>query len=315
MDVIKVSPRGYCYGVVDAMEIARKAAQDPTLPRPIHIIGQIVHNRFAVEELAKLGITTLDGPNRAVILEEVKEGTVIFTAHGVSPLVKRRAEERGLRILDATCPDVTKTHDLVRALVAQGYQIIYIGKKGHPEPEGVVGEAPEAVSLVETEADLAGLPAALADASRLAVTTQTTLSQWDTAALIRVIQSRYPHIEVYNEICRATQVRQEAVAAQAKGADLTIVVGDPKSNNTNRLVQVAEELAGSRAIRIESLADLKPEMLEGKRRVAITSGASTPSQLTRQVIQYVQSFGAKTREFHIESSGGDVRPGEPGEVA
>ncbi len=315
MDVIKVSPRGYCYGVVDAMEIARKAAHDPSLPRPIHIIGQIVHNRFAVEELEKLGITTLDGPNRAVILDQVKEGTVIFTAHGVSPLVKQQAEERGLRVLDATCPDVTKTHDLVRALVAQGYHIIYIGKKGHPEPEGVVGEAPEAVSLVETEADLAGLPPSLRDAPRLAVTTQTTLSQWDTAALIRAIQARYPQIEVYNEICRATQVRQEAVAAQAKGADLTIVVGDPKSNNTNRLVQVAEELAGSRAIRIESLADLTPEMLEGKRRVAITSGASTPSQLTRQVIQYVQGFGAKTREFRIESPGTDARPGETGEVA
>lgn len=314
MDVIKVSPRGYCYGVVDAMEIARKAALDPSLPRPIHIIGQIVHNRFAVEELVKLGVTTLDGPNRAAILEQVKEGTVIFTAHGVSPLVKRRAEERGLRVLDATCPDVTKTHDLVRALVAQGYRIIYIGKKGHPEPEGVMGEAPDAVWLVETEADLGDLPASLRDAPRVAVTTQTTLSQWDTAALIRAIQSRYPQVEVYNEICRATQVRQEAVATQAKGADLTIVVGDPKSNNTNRLVQVAEELAGSPAIRIESLADLKAEMLAGKRRVAITAGASTPSQLTRQVIQHVQSFGAKTREFRIDAPDGDDRPGTQGEA-
>ncbi len=297
MDVIKVSPRGYCYGVVDAMEIARKAAKDPSLPRPIHIVGLIVHNRFAVEELSNLGVVTLDGPDRASILEQVTEGTVIFTAHGVSPLVKQRAAERGLHIIDATCPDVTKTHDLVRALTGQGYQIIYIGKKGHPEPEGVIGEAPDRVFLVETENDLEALPDSVRTASRLAVTTQTTLSQWDTARLIEEIRARFPHIETYNEICRATQLRQEAVAQQARGADLTIVVGDPRSNNTNRLVQVAEQLAGSPAVRIEQLSDLTPEMLAGKKRVAITSGASTPSQLTRQVIQFVESHGAKVRQL------------------
>jgi 4-hydroxy-3-methylbut-2-enyl diphosphate reductase len=288
MDVIKVTPRGYCYGVVDAMELARKAAKDPAVPRPIYIIGLIVHNRFAVDELTALGVTTLDGADRAAMVEQVSEGTVIFTAHGVSPLVQQRARERGLHVIDATCPDVTKTHDLVRDLVARDYLILYIGKKGHPEPEGVMGEAPGRVYLVENEADLAAVPERFADAERLAATTQTTLSQWDTAALIAAIRARFPQVEVYNEICRATQVRQEAVAKMAVGADLTIVVGDPRSNNTNRLVQVAEERAHSPAVRVESLDDLKPEMLEGKRRVAITSGASTPSQLTRQVIQYVE---------------------------
>ncbi|HEY7782708.1 MAG TPA: 4-hydroxy-3-methylbut-2-enyl diphosphate reductase [Ktedonobacterales bacterium] len=288
MEVIKVTPRGYCYGVVDAMKLARKAAQDPSTPRPIYIIGLIVHNRFAVQELSDMGVITLDGPDRASILEQVTEGTVIFTAHGVSPLVKRRAAERGLHVIDATCPDVTKTHDIVRAWVAQGYKVLYIGKKGHPEPEGVVGEAPDDVYLVETESDLDTLPAAFLAAEKLAVTTQTTLSQWDTQRLVNTIQARYPQVVVQNEICRATQLRQEAIASQARGADLTIVVGDPRSNNTNRLVQVAEERAQSPAIRVESLDDLKPEMLKGKKRVAITSGASTPSQLTRQVIQYVE---------------------------
>ncbi len=120
MEVIKVSPRGYCYGVVDALQIVRKAAKDPSLPRPIYIIGQIVHNRHAIEELTNLGVVTVDGPDRASILEQVTEGTAIFTAHGVSPLVKRRARERGLHCIDATCPDVTVTHDLVRELVDQG---------------------------------------------------------------------------------------------------------------------------------------------------------------------------------------------------
>jgi 4-hydroxy-3-methylbut-2-en-1-yl diphosphate reductase len=299
MDVIKVTPRGYCYGVVDAMEIARRAAKDASLPRPIYIIGLIVHNRFAVEELTELGIATLDGPDRASILEQVDQGTVIFTAHGVSPLVKERARERGLHVIDATCPDVTRTHDLVNDFVARGYQVLYIGKKGHPEPEGVIGEAPDAVCLVETETDLDQLPERIAAAEKLLVTTQTTLSQWDTARLIQQILERFPQAEVHNEICHATQVRQEAVARMARGADLTIVVGDPRSNNTNRLVQVAEELASSPAIRIESLADLKPGMLEGKKRVAVTSGASTPSQVTREVIRFIEGFGAKARYVSV----------------
>lgn len=290
MEVIKISPRGYCYGVVDALTIARKAARDETLPRPIYILGQIIHNRHAIDELTNMGVTTLDGPNRAQILEQVKEGTVIFTAHGVSPEVKRRAQERGLHCIDATCPDVTKTHDLVRDLVRQGYYILYVGKKGHPEPEGVMGEIPGHVSLVETETDVDALQLTPSQAEMIAVSTQTTLSQWDTLRVIRHIKQRYPHAEVHVDICAATQTRQEAVAEQAKGADLTVVVGDPRSNNTNRLVQVSEEKAGVPAVRIEDLSQLKLEWLQGKKRVAVTAGASTPSQLTREVIQFLEKY-------------------------
>nr|BBH94098.1 4-hydroxy-3-methylbut-2-enyl diphosphate reductase [Thermogemmatispora argillosa] len=290
MEVIKISPRGYCYGVVDALQIARRAAKDPTLPRPIHIIGQIVHNRHAIEELTALGIITLDGPNRAAILEQVKEGTVIFTAHGVSPLVKERARERGLYCIDATCPDVTKTHELVRELVAEGYYILYIGKKGHPEPEGVMGEVPGHISLIENEADVDALQLTPEQEKKLAISTQTTLSQWDTQRIVNYIKARYPHVKVYIDICAATQLRQEAVVRQAKGADLTIVVGDPRSNNTNRLVQVSEELAGVPAVRIEDLSELKLEWLKGKKRVAVTAGASTPSQITREVIRFLEQY-------------------------
>jgi len=290
MDVIKISPRGYCYGVVDALTIARKAMKDMTLPRPIYIIGQIIHNRHAIDELTKQGVITLDGPNRAVILEQVESGTVIFTAHGVSPIVKRRAEEKGLTCIDATCPDVTKTHDLVKELVDRGYYIIYIGKKGHPEPEGVMGEIPGHISLVETEEDVDALKLTAEQAQKLAVSTQTTLSQWDTRRVIQYIKQRYPHTEIHVDICNATQTRQEAVAAQARDAELTIVVGDPRSNNTNRLVQVSEELAGVPAVRIEDLTQLQTEWLKGKKRVAVTAGASTPSQLTREVIHYLEQY-------------------------
>lgn len=290
MDVIKISPRGYCYGVVDALQIVRQAAKDPALPRPIYIIGQIVHNRHAIEELTTLGVVTLDGADRESILEQVSSGTVIFTAHGVSPLVKQRARERGLHCIDATCPDVTVTHDLVRKLVDQGYYVLYIGKKGHPEPEGVLGEVPGHISLVENEADVEGLALTPRQEQKLAISTQTTLSQWDTRRIIDYIKQRYPQAEVHIDICHATQTRQEAVVEQARGADLTVVVGDPRSNNTNRLVQVSEELAGVPAVRIEDLSQLKTEWLKGKQRVAVTAGASTPSQLTREVIRFLEQY-------------------------
>lgn len=290
MEVIKISPRGYCYGVVDALTAARTAAKDLTLPRPIHIIGQIIHNRHAIEELTGMGVVTLDGPKREEILDQVTSGTVIFTAHGVSPEVKRRAMERGLNCIDATCPDVTKTHDLVKALVDKGYYILYVGKKGHPEPEGVMGEIPGHVSLIEVEADVDALELTTEQEQKIGVSTQTTLSQWDTRRVIQYIKQRYPHAEVHVDICAATQTRQEAVAAQAKGADLTIVVGDPRSNNTNRLVQVSEELAGVPAVRIEDLSQLDTSWLVGKKRIAVTAGASTPSQITREVIRYLEQY-------------------------
>ncbi len=290
MEVIKISPRGYCYGVVDALQIARQAAKDASLPRPIYIIGQIIHNRHAIDELTKMGVVTLDGLDRATILEQVTEGTVIFTAHGVSPEVKIRAQERGLHCIDATCPDVTVTHDLVRDLVAKGYYILYVGKKGHPEPEGVMGEVPGHISLVETEADVDALVLTAEQEEKIAVSTQTTLSLWDTHRVIQRIKARYAHAEAHIDICNATQSRQEAVAAQAKGADLTVVVGDPRSNNTNRLVQVSQDLANVPAVRIEDLSQLNTEWLKGKKRVAVTAGASTPSQLTREVIRYLEQY-------------------------
>jgi 4-hydroxy-3-methylbut-2-enyl diphosphate reductase len=290
MEVIKISPRGYCYGVVDALQIVRQAAKDPNLPRPIHVVGQIIHNRHAIEELTAMGVITLDGPDRATILEQVKEGTVIFTAHGVSPLVKRCAQERGLHCIDATCPDVTVTHDLVRDLVARGYYILYIGKKGHPEPEGVMGEVPGHISLIETEADVDALALTPEQEAKIAVSTQTTLSKWDTWRVVEYIKRRYPQAEIHIDICGATQSRQEAVAEMAKGADLTIVVGDPRSNNTNRLVQVSQELAGVPAVRIEDLSQLQTEWLKGKKRVAVTAGTSTPSRLTREVIHFLEQY-------------------------
>ncbi len=294
LDVLKITPRGYCYGVVDAIQMVKQVAKDPAIPRPIYVLGLIVHNHHVVEEMESLGVISLDGEDRLSLLDQIDSGTVVFTAHGVSPAVKVRAKQKGLHVVDATCPDVTKTHRLIEELVGQGYEIIYIGKKGHPEPEGALGVAPEHVHLVEREADLAAL-GFTAD-QRLAVTNQTTLSQWDTKALMARIRERWPQTEVYNEICLATQLRQEAVANQASEADLVIVVGDKRSNNSNRLVQVAHELAGREAHLVDNVSEVNPDWLKGKRKVAVTSGASTPTQITREVIQFLEGFDIDVEE-------------------
>lgn len=295
MDIIKITPRGYCYGVVDAMVIARNASMDKSLPRPIYILGMIVHNKHVTDAFEEDGIVTLDGPNRLEILENINEGTVVFTAHGVSPQVKARAKEKGLTCIDATCPDVEITHELIREKTANDYDVIYIGKKGHPEPEGAVGVNPERVHLVETIEDVKALPTEIAE-KRLIVTNQTTMSQWDVTHLMDQLKKQFPHIEVHKEICLATQVRQEAVAEQAQQAELLIVVGDPKSNNSNRLTQVSKEIAHTNAYRISSLDELNTEWFEGIDSVAITAGASTPTPIVREVIEYIKRYDEDNRE-------------------
>ncbi|WP_044895842.1 4-hydroxy-3-methylbut-2-enyl diphosphate reductase [Bacillus alveayuensis] len=287
MEVIKISPRGYCYGVVDAMVIAKNAAMDKSLPRPIYILGMIVHNKHVTDAFETEGIITLDGQNRLEILEKIDKGTVIFTAHGVSPQVRQRAKEKGLVMIDATCPDVTKTHELIQQKKDEGYEVIYIGKKGHPEPEGAVGAAPNIVHLVETEEDVEALNI---QSDKIIVTNQTTMSQWDVADIMEKVKEKYPHVEFHKEICLATQVRQEAVAEQAKEADLTLVVGDPRSNNSNRLAQVSEEIAGTKAYRIANVSEIKLEWLQNVKKVAVTAGASTPTPIVKEVIQFLEKY-------------------------
>lgn len=295
LQVLKITPRGYCYGVVDAMVIARNAALDQSLPRPIYILGMIVHNKHVTDAFEKDGIITLDGENRKDILEKVDGGTVIFTAHGVSPAVRELARQKGLVSIDATCPDVTVTHDLIREKTDEGFQVIYIGKKGHPEPEGAVGVAPDAVHLVQTIEDVELLNIV---SEKLIVTNQTTMSQWDVSILMEKLKEKFPHIEVHKEICLATQVRQEAVAEQAGDAQLLIVVGDPLSNNSNRLTQVSEEIAGTPSFRISDLSELNLKWLEGIERVAVTAGASTPTPIVKEVIQFLEKYNPVEPETH-----------------
>lgn len=289
MKVISITPRGFCYGVVDAFEMAKKVAADPRTPRPIYILGQLVHNRHMVERLTQQGIISLENTSsRLDLLETIDHGTVVFTAHGVSPQVKERARAKGLYCVDTTCPDVDKTHLLIRRLAAAGYDILYIGRKGHPEPEGAIGEAPGRVHLIQDASDLDDLQ--LGQTAKLAITTQTTLSRWDTEALIARILERYPGAEVHTEICQATQLRQEAAVRQSASADVVFVVGDRHSSNSNRLVDVVRDQARRPVYLIDSVRDIRPAMLQGVETVAVTAGSSTPSDITREVIRFLQSY-------------------------
>jgi 4-hydroxy-3-methylbut-2-enyl diphosphate reductase len=286
MEVVKITPRGYCHGVVKAINIARE--QGRSADGLIYALGQLVHNRHVLDDLSSHGVDLVDGQNRLEILEKIEQGTVIFSAHGVAPQVRERATAKGLRWIDATCPDVIRSHDLARDLAAQGYYIIYIGKHGHPEPEGVIGEVPPGrIALVETADEVDALDV---QADKIAVLTQTTISVWDTEALVERIRARYPRVEVHNEICRATQDRQEAAVAAARDCDAVIVVGDRRSSNSRRLVEVVRERAGRPAYLVDNVADIDPAWLRGIRRLGVTSGASTPSEVTRAVIQHLEAL-------------------------
>ena len=287
VEVIKITPRGYCHGVVDAFRIAKRVREETQ--GPVHMLGMLVHNTHATDDLQQQGIALVDQPDRLQGLEHIKEGTVIFTAHGVSPQVKQRAVELGLKPVDATCSDVVRTHELVADLARNGYEVVYIGRKGHPEPEGVMGEAPGKVHLVQDPADIDALEL---HGDRVAVTCQTTLSVWDTEDLIGRVKARYPDAEVHNEICRATQERQEAAVEAAKLVDLVIVVGSSRSSNSLRLVEVVKKLGGKPAYLVDRMEDLNTEWFKGAKKVGVTSGASTPTQLTRRVIEHIEAMEA-----------------------
>ena len=287
MQVVRITPRGYCHGVVEAIRMAKQVGGEHR-GEPVTMLGYLVHNEHVTRELEGAGVRLVDAPDRMTGLDQIDGGTVIFTAHGVSPRVVEAARQRGLNVVDATCSDVTRTHDLVRRLLADGCEVVYIGKRRHPEPEGVIGIDPQRVHLIETieEADAI----TFAPGTRLAVTCQTTLSVWDTRTIIERLVERFPDIEVHNEICLATQERQEAAVRAAEDLDCVVVVGSSRSSNSRRLVQVVEERAGRRAYLVDTAADLDPSWFTGMRRIGVTAGASTPTQITRAVIAAIEAL-------------------------
>jgi 4-hydroxy-3-methylbut-2-en-1-yl diphosphate reductase len=282
LEILLASPRGFCAGVDRAVEIVELALQ--VFGAPVYVRHQIVHNRHVVEELGARGAVFLDD------LSEVPRGALlVFSAHGVSPAVRAEAAERGLRTIDATCPLVTKVHVEALRCARDGTQIVLVGHRGHVEVEGTLGHARHCMHLVETLADVERLE--LRPDQPIAVLTQTTLSVDDTREIVEALRKRFPDIRVptKDDICYATQNRQNAAKTIADRADLVLVVGAPASSNSNRLVEVARA-HGTPARLIESAADIDPAWLEGVRSLGITAGASTPQVLVSEVIELLRTL-------------------------
>ena len=285
MDVLLANPRGFCAGVERAISIVERALE--LFGAPIYVRHEIVHNQFVVEDLRTKGAIFVEE------LDEVPSGsTVIFSAHGVAKSVREEAESRGLKVFDATCPLVTKVHVEVAKMRDTGREIIMIGHRGHPEAEGTMGQAEGGMYLVETTDDIACLQ--VRDEAKLAYVTQTTLSVDDAAVMVDALRARFPGIvgPKKDDICYATQNRQDAVKFMAHRSDVVIVVGSRNSSNSNRLREVAENM-GVPAYRVDNADQLVPEWLEGRPRVGVTAGASAPEVLVEEVVARLKSLGAK----------------------
>ncbi|MGM9919415.1 MAG: 4-hydroxy-3-methylbut-2-enyl diphosphate reductase [Lactimicrobium massiliense] len=284
MEIISVVPRGYCQGVVRAIMLAKETVKKYP-DKKVTMLGMIVHNQFVVDACRKAGIHFIEDPlkTREQLLDEIDDGVVIFTAHGISDAVREKAERKGLICVDATCPDVRKTHTLVKEHVCDG-DVIYIGKKHHPEAEGTVSLSPR-IHLVTCMDDVAALP----ELHNVLITNQTTLSLLDAQQIIAACKKRFPDAVVAEEICNATRIRQEAVMA-LKDVDLLIVVGDPRSNNSRMLAETGKKAGIPDALLLSSASQLKEDMIHHKKRIAVTSGSSTPNALTKQVIDCLQTY-------------------------
>lgn len=283
-EILLATPRGFCAGVERAIEIVERALT--LFGAPIYVRHEVVHNKFVVDDLRNKGAVFVEG------LSEVPDGnTVIFSAHGVPLAVRAEADQRGLRVFDATCPLVTKVHNEVTRMREQGREIVMIGHKGHPEVEGTMGQVKNGIHLVETTADVDAL--VVADPEKLAFVTQTTLSMDDAASIINALRLRFPAIAGprKDDICYATQNRQDAVKFMTPKVDAVLVVGSNNSSNSNRLREVAE-LRGVPAWLVDNADAIDPAWIAGKRRVGVTAGASAPEVLVSAVIARLTELGA-----------------------
>ena len=291
MLVKAIVPRGYCKGVVRAIQIAKESA---ILQGPVYILGMIVHNQYIVNALKDLGVETIDKKEatRLELLDEIDSGTIIITAHGAGDDVFQKAKEKGLDVIDASCLDVIKTHTLIKDKLKQNYEILYIGKNGHPEAEGAISIDPTHIHLITNKKDIDNL-----DLSQSYVmTNQTTMSLYDVYDLCEYAKQVLPHIEIAKETCTATKIRQEAIKNIDDDVDIVFIVGDPHSNNTQKLASIAKEK--KEVYMIESVQDLDIHVLKGKKKAAVSSGASTPTFLTNQVISFLEQFDENDISTH-----------------
>lgn len=303
--ILLLKPRGFCAGVVRAIDIVQIALD--AFGAPIYVRKEIVHNSYVVNDLAQKGAIFVNE------LDEVPEGArVIYSAHGVSPAVRERAKERGLKVVDATCPLVTKVHIEAIKFAKQGYSLVLVGHRDHEEVEGTQGEAPDVTQVVSTVEEVAAL--VVPDPNKVAYLTQTTLSLDEARYMIEALKQKFPNIvgPHAQDICYATENRQTAVKNVAHGADVVLVVGSRNSSNSNRLVEVSQNL-GTNSYLIDKAEDIRPEWIESVNTVAITAGASAPEVLVQDVVRYLQGKGYGSVE-EIEVMPENVRFGLPPEI-
>ncbi len=282
MKIIKLSPQGYCGGVKRALKLIIDANNDPNVKKPIYMLGNIIHNKNVIKKLNEMGIKSVDGKKtRLELLEEINEGTIVISAHGASPSVFLRAKEKGLNIIDASCPNVYTIHNNIKKYLKKNYDIIYIGTKGHPEAEGVLGIS-DKIHLISNKNDLHSLRLS----NNIYVSNQTTLSVYDIKELFEAINEKYPDAIIDDKICNATTLRQRAVMEQK--ADLCIVVGDKSSSNSLKLQSVCQNNAHIKSYLVEDEADLDPSWFKDVNVVSVTSGASTPDEVTEKVIKKIK---------------------------
>ncbi len=300
MHVLALTPRGYCHGVVDAIRTLRDIAHDQSIPRPIHVLGMIVHNKKIVDDFEALDIHTLDDTKqtRLDLLDAIDSGTVVFTAHGVSDRVFEKAKAKNLTIIDTTCKDVKHSQDIIKAHLAQGFHVVFIGKHHHPESETVSSYHDTNVHVVQHSDDVEALD--LGDAP-IAITNQTTMSLFDIYHLAEAVQHKFAQAYLIEELCDATKTRQLAVKQQPSSIDMCFVVGDTRSNNSKKLVEVSNN-NGVKAKLIQSVEDLDIEELKNYTSVSVTSGASTPSQVTKEVVTFLKAFNKDDETTHDATS-------------
>ncbi len=284
MKINKITPQGYCNGVKNAYNIVLSIIDNQNIKRPITLLGNLIHNEFVMNELRQKGVAIKNDNNktRLEMLDDINEGTVVFSAHGVSKKVYSKAKEKGLEIVDTTCPYVSIIHNKIDEYIDKGYEIIYIGTRNHPECEGIL-ENNSKINLVTNTAEANDLSL---NSSLIYVTNQTTLSIFDLKEIYDVIQSKYPNAIIDNKVCNATTLRQEAVLKQ-EPVDLCIVVGDKNSSNTNKLAYSSSK-ARINTILIESVEEIKSYNFNDIKSVSVTSGASVPSYLVDEVIEFLE---------------------------
>lgn len=277
MEIVKITPQGFCKGVIRAIAIINKALENPSIKRPIYMLGGLVHNKHIIKAYENKGIIIIDN------IDNITEGTIIITAHGIRKKVLAEIKRKNLDIINATCNDVLKTHYLITKKIDEGYDIIFYGKHHHPETKGILGIS-EKIILIESEKDINSLTV---NNEKLAFATQTTMSYLDVMKIIKLLKAKYPNIETHEEVCTATKLRQQALL-NLEDADLYIIVGDPTSNNTNKLREICEQ-KNRNCIMIENANDLRKVNFENVKRVAITAGASTPPAIVNEIISAIQS--------------------------